>query len=570
MLAGTKLESLNLLIRESSREELIWINGYVTGLLGVDSNTTEEEKPATSTTRHDKPGSFTILYGTETGNSQKLAFEFGARIKSHGIGSKIKSLDQYRVSDLEKEQHLLLVVSTHGEGDPPAAAKKFYDHLHARDHSLSNISYSVFALGDSAYPLFCKAGDDIDKRLNHLGAKRINPIAMADTDFELVANEWIDAVIEKAVNQTPLNKVKPSVVKKSNQKRNYEGRVFTKINLNDSGSAKETWHIEIGAEVELDYAPGDALGIIPHNSTKEIERVLTLTSLDNSVEILYRNETYIAFDLLQKKLNIHHLPIRVIQAYAQLVGRDIPDTRMDFSHLLKIYPPEKEIGAEVLFSILEPIVPRLYSIASAKSAHGGNEVHITVAKNSFYVNNDRQTGLCSSYLSLLDEGDTVDFYIQKNHSFKLPAADKDIILIGPGTGIAPFRSFLHERETVSAPGKNWLFFGDQHFTTDFLYQAEIQSLLKSGTLTRFNGAFSRDQEEKIYVQHKMKEHATELFRWVEGGAHLFVCGAKEPMSGDVERCLIEILGEQAGISTQEAQVYLDTLKESGRYHKDVY
>ena len=571
MLAEPKLKSLNLLIQESSREELIWINGYVNGLLYNHAGEIPNANPQSIIPNNNAAKNFTILYGTETGNSQKLAYEFGARIKKHGIGSKIKSLEQYRLADLDKENNLLLVVSTHGEGDPPAAAKKFYDHIHTNISSLENINYSVFALGDSAYPLFCKAGEDIDNRLNHLGAKRITPIGKADTDFETAANEWIDEVIQQALDNTSVQIQHPVIIpKKITGKKNYKGNIISKINLNDAGSEKETWHVEIQTEEGLEYAPGDAIGIIAHNKKKDIDLILQLTSTLPATVITYRDQSLPMNELLEKKLNIHHLPIRIIQAYAQLTGREIPDTRMDFAHLLKIYPPEKEINIETLLSLMEPITPRLYSIASAPAAHGKNELHITVAKNAFYINDEKQNGFCSDYLSTLEAGDSFDFYIQKNNAFKLPSPETDIILIGPGTGIAPFRSFLFEREAQSAPGRNWLFFGEQHFATDFLYQTEIQFFLQTGVLTKFNAAFSRDQQEKIYVQHRMKQQGADLFKWIESGAHIYICGTKDPMSNDVENTLLDIISTHLESSPEQATAYFNTIKEQGRYHKDVY
>ena len=271
----------------------------------------------------------------------------------------------------------------------------------------------------------------------------------------------------------------------------------------------------------------------------------------------------------KNKAQIYYLPERIVKKYSEIVAQEIPETRIDFLDLLKIYPtPNKEALTKAI-EILDPITPRLYSIASSLEAVS-DEVHITVAVDKFKVNEEEKQGHCSKFLSSLQEDNHIDFYVHSNKLFRLPAENEDVIMIGPGTGIAPFRAFLQERDAQGASGKNWLFFGDQHFTTDFLYQTEIQAYLETGVLTRFNGAFSRDQDFKIYVQHKMLQHANELFDWLENGAHIYICGAKDPMSTDVHNALITIISHQKNIDESQAENYLNDLKDAGRYHVDVY
>jgi sulfite reductase (NADPH) flavoprotein alpha-component len=259
----------------------------------------------------------------------------------------------------------------------------------------------------------------------------------------------------------------------------------------------------------------------------------------------------------------------VVKKYAAIVRQDIPETRIGLLDLLKIYPVKDAAQFLEVVSILEPIAPRLYSISSSPEAHGG-EIHITVTKDSFVVNGETKHGLCSDALSQLSTDHSLDFYVHRNSQFKLPAEDQSVIMIGPGTGIAPFRSFLAERDATGASGKNWLFFGDQHFTTDFLYQTEIQNWIQTGVLTRMNTAFSRDQKEKVYVQHKMHRHAEELYNWLEEGAYVYICGAKEPMSVDVENALLSIIQQQGKKNAAQAESYLNELIETGRFVKDVY
>jgi sulfite reductase (NADPH) flavoprotein alpha-component len=273
--------------------------------------------------------------------------------------------------------------------------------------------------------------------------------------------------------------------------------------------------------------------------------------------------------LLRKKLNITYLPERVVTKYARIVQQEIPSIRMDLFNLMKIYPVKDEAQFEEVVDILDPITPRLYSIASSLAAHE-DEVHLTIVRNCFYVNGEVRYGLCSDYLTNLQTDTQFEFYVHKNSEFKLPSSDKDIIMIGPGTGIAPFRAFIEERNATGASGRNWLFYGDQHFESDFLYQTEIQNYLQLGALTQVDVAFSRDQAEKIYVQHKILKKGKEFFNWLESGAHVYLCGAKSPMSDDVEQALIQVIEKFGEKNSEQAQSYLNQLKEEGRYQKDVY
>jgi sulfite reductase (NADPH) flavoprotein alpha-component len=570
MLSSAKMKLIEELLSVSTKEELLWASGY---LAGATSNGSVVSAPQTEAVAA-KPSvnKLTIAYGTETGNSKKLAGEFAAKAKKTGINAKVVSLDQYRLNDLPKEEYLVTIMSTHGEGDPPAAAKKFYDHIHNNGFKLDKLKYGVLALGDTSYPLFCTAGENVDKQLNKLGGERLVPLQKCDVDYEEEANGWFTQVLHQLTTSTaPASNgvaVSAPAVKKSTGKKIYNGTVLTNVNLNDRGSKKETHHIEIGAD-DIEYFPGDALGVIPENPLRVVEPIAELLGIDRNKKFTFRHEEVTAFELLQKKLNIFYLPERVVTKYASLVGQDIPPTKIGLLDLLKIYPLKDNSQFEQLIEILEPIAPRLYSISSSPEAHGG-EVHITVARDKFHVNDELKCGLCSDYLSQLPDEGNIEFYIHKNNQFRLPADDKDIIMIGPGTGVAPFRSFLAHRDATGATGRNWLFFGDQHFVTDFLYQTELQGWLDSGTLTKLNVAFSRDQKEKVYVQHKMLKHGQELFEWIKNGASIYVCGAKEPMSADVEDTLMEIVEKFGNKTIEEAVQFVEQLKDEGRYLKDVY
>ena len=575
MLSPFKLKIVQDLIATSTKEELIWLNGYLAGLLAQGPG---EEATVAQTAAAPKAnvGKVTIVYGTETGNSKKVATDFALKAKKSSINAKVVSLDQYRLTDLPKEEYLLAVISTQGEGEPPAAAKKFYDHIHNNGFQLDKLKFGVFALGDTSYPLFCKAGEDVDAQLEKLGGKRLVDIQKCDVDYESDAVSWFDKVLNKlssngngnsngAVTTSPAQLVPQ---KKSTGKKIYNGTILTNILLNDRGSSKETHHIEIGAD-DIEYLPGDSLGVIPENPLSVVEPIIELLGIDREKRFTFRNEELSTLELLRRKLNIFYLPERVVSKYAGLVKQEIPATRIGLLDLLRIYPLSSGAQFEELIGILEPIAPRLYSISSSPDAHSG-EVHITVARDKFHVNDELNWGLCSDFLSQLTANDTIEFYIHKNNQFRLPADDKDVIMVGPGTGIAPFRSFLAHRDAAGAGGRNWLFFGDQHFVTDFLYQTELQNWVETGVLNKLNVAFSRDQKEKIYVQHKMLKHGKDVYDWLVNGASLYVCGAKDPMSVDVEDTLMQIVQKFGNKTIEESVQFVEQLKDESRYLKDVY
>ncbi len=567
MLPASKLKIIQELIDSSSRDELIWLNGYLAGIVGQSLD--QDPIPASQVSLGSSTGKITIAYGTETGNAKKLATDFAAMAKKHGVRAKLVSLDQYRLNDLSHEEFFFTVISTQGDGEPPDAAKKFYHHIHQNGFKLDNLKFGVLALGDTAYPLFCKAGEDVDSQLHKLGAERIISLRKCDTDYASEADQWFTQVLKTLQGVHFAGAIaEPLVSKKSTAKIVYTGTVLTNVNLNDYGSNKETRHVELAAE-EADYQPGDSIGIVPENPAIVVQAILELVCADSAKMISFRNEQISLFHLLQKKLNIVYLPERVVKNYASLIHQHIPQTKIGLLDLLKIYPVRDLSQFEDVLSILEPTVPRLYSIASSPQAHPG-EIHLTVAKDTFQVNQETKHGLCSDFLSQLEPGSALKFYVHRNASFRLPGAAEDLIMIGPGTGIAPFRSFLAERDATGAPGRNWLFFGDQHFATDFLYQTEIQDWKQTGVLTQVDLAFSRDQAEKIYVQDKMKKHGAELFDWIEKGAYVCLCGAKEPMSVDVENALVDIIQKFGNRSGEAAQEYLQNMKASARYLTDVY
>jgi sulfite reductase (NADPH) flavoprotein alpha-component len=575
MLTGPNLKILEELTQAASREELSWISGYISGLLSCNAVKTAEghAQQATQVTT-GSPKRMTIVYGTETGNSKKLATDFAAKAKKKNIQVKLASLDQYRLTDISKEENLFVVISTQGDGEPPVAAQKFYDHIHHNGFRLDKLNYSVLALGDTSYPLFCKTGEDVDSQLQKLGGKRIIPVRKCDLDYEADAESWFDEVLQSVhateTSAAPTVTVQPANVSllKSNKKI-YTGTILGSVNLHDRGSEKETYHIELAVEETVDYQPGDSIGVVPANSIAAVNAIITVSGIDAGKLIRHKETEYAVYDLLLKKLNISYLHERVVKKYADIVGQPIPETKMDLLDLLRIYPVKNPAQFEEVLQALPVQSPRIYTIASSHNAHYG-EVHLTVEKDVFIVNNQRKTGVCSEYLADLTENDTVEFFVQKNKRFRLPAPEKDMIMIGPGTGIAAFRSFLSDRDATGATGKNWLFFGEDHFVSDFLYQTEIQNWFSTGVLNKLSVAFSKDRPGNIHVHHKLLEHGKEIFNWIHSGASVYVCGQKAPMSIDVENALLNIIERYSGLSAKETADYFEKLKEESRYSKDVY
>lgn len=587
MLSDDKRSKFLQLLKESSHEEWLWMSGYLSALtqtsIGGKNVDISIEMPVSLTTDSGvgnlkaEPIQCSVVYGTETGNSKKLGTELVKKLKDLGHSVKLKSTDTYKAKDLTSEQYLFVIVSTHGDGEPPQAAKPFIQILADCKEKLTNLKFSVLALGDTSYPLFCQTGVDVDGQLEKLGGTRIHPIGKCDVDFDLVAKPWMGELVsvlnqktKTASSEKVIVQKSSTAVKKTGGKQIYEGQVVSNFVLNDIGASKSTRHIEIKSETPVEYEAGDSAGFLAYNTEADIDRILNSLKVTRETRVTYKEETWMAFDLLRKKCSIRFLPDRVIQKYASLVGKEIPNGKQDLDALLTLYPSETNLDINTLVQILEPIVPRYYSIASSPAAHGEDEIHLTVAEVEIETFTGLKSGFCSGFLSSLKEGDQVSFFIQKNHSFKLPSPEKDIVMIGPGTGIAPFRSFLFEREQSGGSGKNWLFFGERNFVSDFYYQTELQSMLDTGTLTKLNTAFSRDTKHKVYVQDRMWENRSDLLTWIQNGAVIYVCGSKDPMSKDVDSKLIEILAERNFETDLPADEYLKSLEESGRYIKDVY
>jgi len=565
-----------------SPEQAAWVGGYVTGRVAKDL-------PALPSAADI--ANITILVGSQTGNGETLAEQLHSLAAGRGLKTAVKKMGDYKLPQLKAEKNLLVIVSTYGEGEPPDNAREVVEYLFSkRAPSLKHMHFAVLGLGDSGYEFFCKTGIDFDRRLEELGATRIHPRVDCDVDYESSAEAWMDAVLNALslrleANSQTAEPAPPSVASSSvySRKHPFPALLLENIMLNGRGSLKETHHLEFSLEGSgLSYEPGDVLGVYPTNAPDVIDALLqTLHFAGTEWVTLDDGKEGFLYDALFRHYEITAITRPVMQKYALLANNQKLDQLLHDKQKLNDYLygremidlvtdfPSGELSPQAFVGCLRKLPPRAYSIASSLKQHP-DEVHITVAAVRYQSHGRDRKGVGSTYLAERIDGDaTIPVYIDRNNNFKLPAdPDTPIIMIGPGTGIAPFRAFIEEREAIGASGKNWLFFGDQHFETDFLYQAEWLRYLKSGLLTRMNVAFSRDQEQKIYVHHLMAEYGKELYAWLQEGAHLYICGDGKCMAHDVHQELLNIVAAESG--TGNAEDYIADLQRTKRYQRDVY
>ncbi|WP_066304641.1 assimilatory sulfite reductase (NADPH) flavoprotein subunit [Bacillus sp. FJAT-29814] len=584
-------ELLNRLLSTLTEPQKVWLSGY----LAASLNSLAQAPLAgtvTSSNAQQATKKVTVLYGSQTGNSKGLAKKTAAALEGSGFQVTVSSMSDFKPNNLKKVQNLLIIVSTHGEGEPPDGAKTFHEFLHSkRAPKLEGVQFSVLALGDSSYEFFCQTGKDFDKRLEELGGTRLYPRFDCDVDFDEPAAEWLHGVLgglsevqggTGAAIPALSVQAEESVYSRSNP---FHAEVLENINLNGRGSNKETLHIELSLEGSgLVFQPGDSLGIYPENDSTLVEALLVkltwsgeepVTVKQDDVRPLkeallsYYEITVLSKPLLEKiaqlstNVELKELASNAVDLKAYIEGRDLLDLVTDFG-------PWGQ-NAQEFVSVLRKIPPRLYSIASSLAANP-DEVHLTIGAVRYDAHGRERKGVCSILAAeRLEAGDTLPVFIQHNENFKLPEnQDAPIIMVGPGTGVAPFRSFMQEREETGASGKSWMFFGDQHFVTDFLYQVEWQKWLKQGVLTKMEVAFSRDQQEKVYVQHRMRQHSQELFQWLEEGAYLYICGDEKHMAHDVHQALLEIIEKEGSLTRSQAEEYLAKMQQQKRYQRDVY
>ncbi len=560
--------------------------GWLSGFLAAPG------VPVTATTSVPAlAGKLTVLYGTESGNSEALADRTVKAAKKRGFQAVMKNMSEIAPADLAKATNLLVIVSTWGDGEPPETAVSFCKEFMSSELSLSNVRYSVCALGDTAYEKFCQIGKDFDARLEAYGATRISARQDCDVDYEDSYVSWLESSLSAFAPETAPAPAFTTLAAGSGvefgKKNPFPAEAIDTVVLNGEGSAKETLHLEFSlAGSGLSYEPGDSLAVLPVNAPDVVKAIIQAAKLTGNEEVEVKNVgRKLLADALREDYDITAISRAVLTKLADTLNSAVLRGMLaeDAKEQLKAYSAGREIidaildfapnglSAEALTGIFRKLPVRLYSIASSPLAHA-DEVHLTVAAVRYETHNRPRKGVCSTYLAdLVKPGDAVQVFVQPNKNFRLPAdLSTPIIMVGPGTGVAPFRAFVEHRAALGGEGKNWLFFGDQHYTYDFLYQLEWQDFLKDGVLTRLDVAFSRDQPEKVYVQDRMIEQAEELYQWLEQGAHFYVCGDANRMAHDVHEALISVVENQAGISREAAEAYVEDLKKTKRYQRDVY
>ncbi|MFQ2045228.1 assimilatory sulfite reductase (NADPH) flavoprotein subunit [Aeromonas veronii] len=584
-LSDEQQRQLGQVLSTLNTQQLAWVSGYLYGL-----SQTGHQGVATSAAVAAPSGSLTILYGSQTGNAKGVASAIKGQAEARGLPVTLASMADYKPKQLKKESHLLVVVSTYGEGEPPESAVDLFEQLKkGKIGKLDGLKFAVLGLGDSSYEFFCQTGKDFDDFLAKAGAERVYELASLDVDYQDAAKAWSEQALNAiaatlsigAASSSVANAVQQAVGHSQYSKENpFPARLSVNQKITGRDSTKDIRHIEISlADSGITYQPGDALGVWFDNDADLVGEVLALTGLSGD-EATAHGTLHAAltghFELTRlhggfitgladisdnaalKDLAGDKAQVNALVASAQVVD------------VLKRFPTA--LTAEQLVGLLRPLTPRLYSIASAQS-EVEEEVHLTVGVVRYPQEDGTvRSGAASSYLAdrLIEDGE-VRVFVEHNDNFRLPAnPDTPVIMVGPGTGIAPFRAFMQEREAQGAEGKNWLFFGNPHFTQDFLYQVEWQRYVKSGLLSKISLAFSRDQANKIYVQDRLREAGQELYQWLEAGAHFYVCGDANKMAKDVQEALLDVIAEHGHKSREEAEEYLSELRRAKRYQRDVY
>ncbi|ATC96272.1 assimilatory sulfite reductase (NADPH) flavoprotein subunit [Pseudoalteromonas tunicata] len=592
-LTQEQVQKLQGLVAELNPIQQAWVSGY---LAATANSAALGGLAIPATTQAAEAATLTILYGSQTGNAKGVASKLKEQAQARGLAVNLVNMADYKPNSLKKEKFLTIVVSTYGEGEPPEDAENLHEFLGSKKApKLDGVKVAVLGLGDSSYEFFCQTAIDFETRLQNLGATAIVSRADLDVDYDSLAADWINTALDafepdlkaqssNSAQVIPMTTFGSTATTSQYTKQNpFNAELALVQKITGRDSTKDVRHVEISLEDSgITYTAGDSLGVYFLNDEALVDELLVLTGNDAETQVSVGDETLPLRQALIEKLELTQSYPGFVEKYALATNnaellalaadkaamREFIEPRQIFD-IVRQYPAT--IAAQTLADCARKLQARLYSIASSQS-EVEEEVHLTVGIVEFEAFGSQHLGGCSGYLAHRAEaGSKVKVFIEHNDNFRLPAnPDTAVIMVGPGTGIAPFRAFLQERDSQGASGKNWLFFGNPHFTQDFLYQVEIQAYLKSGLLTHCDVAFSRDQAEKVYVQDKLRLQGAQVFAWLEQGAHFYICGDANRMAKDVHQALIEIIQTHGGQSAEEAEQYLKTLRSANRYQKDVY
>ncbi|MBU2971184.1 assimilatory sulfite reductase (NADPH) flavoprotein subunit [Pseudoalteromonas sp. C2R02] len=588
-LSAEQVQKLQGLVAELNPIQQAWVSGY----LAANANTAVLGGVAPAA-QAGEAASLTILYGSQTGNAKNVASQLKTQAESRGLTVKLVNMADYKPNNLKKEKFISVVVSTYGEGEPPEDAENLHEFLYSKKApKLEGVKVAVLGLGDSSYEFFCKTAQDFDQRFTDLGAETVFARADLDVDYEDEANTWLTGALDAfepdlKAQSTGSAQVIPmpgaaAVTSQYNKQNPFAAELSVVQKITGRDSTKDVRHIEISLEgSDLTYTAGDSLGVYFLNDEALVDEALSLLTIDASTEITLGDKTISVRQALIENLELTQSYPAFVEKFAAATNNaELAKITEDKATLREFIEPRQifdiirqhpaKLDAQALVDCLRKLQARLYSIASSQS-EVEEEVHLTIGLVEFEAFGSEHLGGCSGYLAKrAEEGASVKVFVEHNDNFRLPAdTNTPVLMVGPGTGIAPFRAFLQEREASEAQGDNWLFFGNPHFTQDFLYQVELQGYLKSGVLSKLDVAFSRDQAEKVYVQDKLRKSGAEVYAWLEKGAHFYVCGDANRMAKDVHQALLDIVQEFGGKSEEDAQAYLKELRNQNRYQKDVY
>lgn len=591
-----QLGSLQQTVAGLSSQQLAWVSGYFWGLAQSQPQTASATAPLTqaaAAVAAQPVGKLTIIFASQTGNAKGVAESLEQEAKAQGIDVALFDASDYKGKNLAKETHVIIVASTNGEGEAPDNAIELHEFLQSKKApKLSNLKYGVIGLGDSSYEFFCQTGKDFDTYLSKLGATPFIDRVDCDVDYEAPASEWKAKALDKVkddlaagpqaeVVQLPVGQA--SGHSQYNKQNPYTATLLTSQKITGRDSGKDVRHVEIDLEGSgLTYQPGDALGVWFDNSSELANAILGKVGLSGVESVDVDGESISIHSALVSKFEITASNPQLVTKFAELSGSKKLQKLVEDKDKLREYATNTQVvdvlaekktklSAEELIGLLRRLTPRLYSIASSQT-EVDEEVHLTVGLVEYDKDDEKRFGGASSFLTQrLEEGGEVKVFVENNNNFKLPQDDNTpIIMVGPGTGIAPFRSFIQERDNRDAEGKNWLFFGDRTFTQDFLYQVEWQKYLKSGLLSRLDVAFSRDQVEKVYVQHRILENAAQVWQWIQEGAYIYVCGDATRMAKDVHDALVIVAEQEGKMPRDDAEQFINDLRKAKRYQRDVY